>query len=268
MLPFLFDSRFVTIQTVWVFAIIAVLVASYLAIQRLKRARVNFTLFIEHSSFFFLIAFIFSRITYFVQHTDAYFPAFDLRTIGNFLSIWDQGFSFWGGLFGFLIAFLYRIHKSEENKWKWLDALMVPLIVGMGIGCVGNFLGGYSYGNPTELPWGVQYEVFSVKYTVPVHPVQLYELLFLIALLWSKRLIQKKTEFFEREGNATLFYSVVLSLGFFGLEFFRGDDTLLIWGVRLPEILFFLLFLLSGFFLLKRLKSSPLEAQLTNKPSS
>ncbi len=256
MLPFLFDSRFVTIQTVWVFAVIAVLVASYLAIQRLKRARVNFTLFIEHIGFFFLIALIFSRITYFVLHTDAYFPGFDLRTLGNFFSIWDQGFSFWGGLFGFSLAFLYRLQKSEENKWKWLDALMVPLIVGMGIGCVGNFLGGYSYGSPTGLPWGVQYEVFTVKYTVPVHPVQIYELLFLIVVLLGKRLLQKKTNFFQREGNATLYYSVVLSLGFFGLEFFRGDDTLLILGVRFPQILFFLLFLISSFILFKRSKSS------------
>jgi len=255
MLPFLFDSRFVTIQTVWVFAVIAVLLASYLAVQRLKRARVNFTLFIEHSGFFFLIALIFSRITYFVLHTDAYFPAFDLRTVGNFFSIWDQGFSFWGGLFGFLLAFLYRLYKSEENIWKWLDALIVPLIIGMGIGSIGNFLGGYSYGNPTDLPWGVEYVIFTVKYTVPVHPVQIYELLFLIALLWSKRLAQKKTHFFQIEGNSTLYYSSFLSIGLFLLEFFRGDDTLLILGVRLPQILFFLLFLLSAFGLVKHVKS-------------
>jgi len=243
MLPFLYDSQYFSIQTVWVFAVIALLAGSYLAIQRLKRARVNFTLFIEHSGFFFLTAVIFSRVTFFVLHTDTYFPGFDLRTLVNFLSIWDQGFSFWGGLLGFTLAFLYRIHKSEENKWKWMDAFIVPLIVGMGIGSLGNFLSGTSYGNPTDLPWGVTYELYNVIYTVPIHPVQLYELIFLILLLMSKRWVQKKTHFFQTEGNATLYYLTWLSLGFFGLEFFRGDDTLLILGVRLSMILFFLLFL-------------------------
>lgn len=252
MLPFLYDSTFLSIQTIWVFAVIALLTGSYLAVQRLKRSRVNFTLFIEHSGFFFFWAILVSRVTYFVLHTDTYFPAFDLRTVGNFFSIWDQGFSFWGALVGFTLAFLYRIRKSEENIWKWLDALIVPVIIGMGIGAVGNFLGGGSYGSPTDLPWGVQYELYNVKYTVPVHPVQIYELLFLILLLMSKRHLQKKTHFFEGEGNATLYYVTLMSLAFFGFEFLRGDDTLLILGVRLAMILFFLLFLVSVTALHKR----------------
>lgn len=256
MIPILYESQYISLQTLWVFVAIALLSCSYLAVQRLKRTRVNFTLFIEHSTTFFLSALIFSRIFYFFLHTDAYFPGFDLRTVWNFLSIWDQGFSFWGAFVGFLFALLYRLHKSEENVWKWLDALVVPVIIGMGIGCVGTFLSGYSYGRPTDLFWGIRYEVYSVKYTVPVHPVQLYSLLFLIAVLASKRWLSKKTDFFDREGNSTLYYSTVLSFGFFILEFFRGDDTLLIQGIRLPIFFYAFFSLLSGYFLYKRFRSS------------
>ena len=204
---------------------------------------------------FFISALVASRIFYFVLHTDAYLPSFDLRTFWNFCSIWDQGFSFWGALLGFMVALLYRLHKSEENTWKWLDALSVPLIVGMGIGSIGAFLGGYSYGRPTDLLWGVRYEVFNVKYTVPIHPTQIYCLLLLIGVLWSKRFLNKKTHFFHSEGNATLYYMTVVSLGLFILEFFRGDDTLLIQGVRLPMIFFALFFLISSYFLYKHYKN-------------
>jgi len=254
MIPILYESQYVSIQTLWVFVAIALLSSSYLAVQRLKRARVNFTLFIEHSMTFFISALIVSRIFYFLLHTDAYLPGFDLRTLWNFLSIWDQGFSFWGALLGFSVALLYRLRKSEENTWKWLDALSVPLIVGMGIGSVGAFLGGYSYGRPTDMFWGVRYEVFNVKYTVPVHPSQIYLLLFLIAVLWSKRTLNNKTHFFHSEGNATLYYSTVVSLGLFILEFFRGDDTLLILGIRFPMICTALFFILSASLLYKRYK--------------
>ncbi|MFA6024518.1 MAG: prolipoprotein diacylglyceryl transferase family protein [Candidatus Gracilibacteria bacterium] len=255
MIPILYESQFVSIQTLWVFVALALLAGSYLAVQRLKRARVNFTLFIEHSGTFFLSALICSRIFYFVLHTDAYFPGFNLRTLGNFFAIWDQGFSFWGALLGFLLALTYRLYRSGENIWEWTDALIVPLLVGMSIGNAGAFLGGYAYGRPTDLFWGVRYEVYSVKYTVPVHPVQIYTILAILGVLGLKRHLGKKTTFFEREGNSTLYYSTFLSLLFFILEFFKGDDTLLILRIRLPIFFFALFFLLSGSLLLKRIKS-------------
>lgn len=255
MLPFLYDSAFLTVQTLWVFVMLAILVGAYLVVQGLKRSRLNFTLFIEHSGFLLFSAVLLARVTYFLLHLDIYTPALDVRTIANFFSIWDQGFSFWGGLVGFTLALLYRLHKSEENTWKWLDALVVPVMVGMIIGTLGAFLGGYSYGNPTSLPWGVSYELYNVKYTVPVHPVQLYVFLYFLLVLWAKRKLKSKTDFFQREGNSTLFYGTLVSLGLFVLEFFRGDDTLLIWKVRLPMIGFFLLFLCCGWLLSKRFKS-------------
>lgn len=260
MIPILYESQFISIQTQWVMVAIALLTCSYLAIRRLKRARVNFTLFIEHSGSFFLSAILFSRIFYFAIHTDAYFPGFDLRTIWNFFSIWDQGFSFWGALLGFTIALLYRLRRSEENSWKWLDALTVPLIIGMGIGSLGAFLGGNAYGRPTDLIWGIRYEVYSVKYTVPVHPVQIYSILIFMVILFMKRWLNSQTDFFTREGNSTLYYTTSMSLSLFILEFFRGDDTLLIQGIRLSIFLYALFFLISARLLYTRIR--------THKPSS
>lgn len=253
MIPFLYDSVWLTIQTVWIFFMVALLVGSYLAMHRLKRSRVNFTLFIENSGFFFITALIFARIVFFITNTDLYLPRFDLKTVGQFFTIWDQGFSFWGGLVGFVLALIYKLHKSEEKKWKWLDALTVPLIIGMMIGSLGNFLGGSAYGSPTNLPWGVTYEVYTVKYTVPVHPVQLYAIFIFGLILYVKQQIQKRTDFFKTEGNGTLFYCTALSLSFFFLEFFRGDDTLLVQGIRVPMICFFLLLLECGWQLYKRI---------------
>jgi phosphatidylglycerol:prolipoprotein diacylglycerol transferase len=60
------------------------------------------------------------------------------------------------------------------------DAFALPLIVGIAIGRVGCFLAGLSdhtYGNPTALPWGVDFGD-----GVPRHPTQLYEIGFLIML--------------------------------------------------------------------------------------
>lgn len=61
------------------------------------------------------------------------------------------------------------------------DAFVWPLTVGMVIGRIGCFLGGlfdHTYGNPTSLPWAIDFGDGIAR-----HPTQLYEIGFL--LLWS-----------------------------------------------------------------------------------
>lgn len=254
MIPILYEAGFISIQTLWVFAVVGILVSSYLAIERLKRARVNFTLLIQYSSFFLMWSLIGSRIIYFVTHTDTYLPGLDLRTIGNFFAIWDQGLSFWGAILALTFAMAYKLRKSEENLWKWADALSIPFLVGISIGLFGAFLAGYSYGTPTNLPWGILYESYNVKYTVPVHPVQLYEILGIGLLFFGKKHLSKRTPFFEKEGNTALYFGTLYFTLSFILEFLRGDDTLLILGMRLSHLGFFFLAIVCAYTLYKRFK--------------
>ncbi len=254
MIPILYESGFVSIQTLWVFVAISVLISSYLAVERLKRARANFTLLVQHSSAILIWSLISARLLYFISHPDTYLPAFDLRTLTNLFTIWDQGFSLWGAMLGGGITLLFILKKAEEPLSKWADALMVPLLVGMSIGNLGTFLGGYSYGNPTDLPWGVLYESFNVKYTVPVHPVQLYEFILIGLILGGKRYLSKRTKWFERDGNSALYFASTYSFVAFVLEFLRGDDTLLILGIRLPQIGYLIFTLTFGFYVWKRIK--------------
>lgn len=254
MFPTLYESGLVSIQTLWISVVLALLISSYLTVQRLKRAHVDFTIIINHSTSIILTALLTSRIIFFIFHRDAYAPSFDLRTLYNLVAIWDQGFSFWGALLGGTFALAYRLHQSEENSKKWSDAMIVPVMIGIMIGEVGAFLGGYSYGEPTSLPWGVRYEVFNVKYTVPVHPTQLYTILGLGLILYSKKWLSKKTTFFKHEGNTTIYFACTSSLLFFLLEFLKGDDTLSFYFVRITQVLFLILFVWSGEILYKRLK--------------
>jgi prolipoprotein diacylglyceryltransferase len=60
------------------------------------------------------------------------------------------------------------------------DAYVLPLVLGIAIGRVGCFLTGlpdHTYGNPTNLPWGVDFGD-----GIPRHPTQLYEIFFVVVL--------------------------------------------------------------------------------------
>lgn len=97
-----------------------------------------------------------------------------------------------GGLFGVEVTKrLVGITRSTG------DAFVLPLTVGMSIGRVGCYLEGLSdhtYGNPTNLPWGIDLGDGVLR-----HPTQFYEIAFLwlqFGLLWSRRTR------FVREGDS------------------------------------------------------------------
>jgi len=61
------------------------------------------------------------------------------------------------------------------------DLYSIPLALGIAIGRIGCFLTGLSdntYGTPTTLPWAINFGD-----NIPRHPTQLYEILFLLALI-------------------------------------------------------------------------------------
>ena len=81
------------------------------------------------------------------------------------------------------------------------DAFAFPLMLGIAIGRVGCFLAGlpdHTYGNPTTLPWGVDFGD-----GVPRHPTQLYEIAFLLALM---ALMHARRQSFALAGDRFRFF--------------------------------------------------------------
>jgi len=98
-----------------------------------------------------------------------------------------------GGLIGVELA-----KKVVGVRTSSGDAFAFPLMLGMAMGRVGCFLAGladHTYGNPTALPWGVDFGD-----GIPRHPTQLYEIVFLALwaaqlYAWRKRLVQTGDRF-------------------------------------------------------------------------
>lgn len=80
-----------------------------------------------------------------------------------------------GGWLGVLVA-----KKLTGMRQRTGDLFVLPLCVGIAVGRVGCLLAGLAddtYGKPTALPWAV-----DLGDGVGRHPVQVYEILFLILL--------------------------------------------------------------------------------------
>ena len=94
------------------------------------------------------------------------------------------GMSWFGGLFGGVLAGLWMLRRRGVPLMAGLAAASPALALGHGIGRIGCFLVGDDYGRPTDLPWGVAFPEGLPPTDIPVHPTQLYELGLLLPATW------------------------------------------------------------------------------------
>lgn len=151
-----------------------------------------------------------------------------------------------GVLVGAVVAWLYAQRKRLPLR-PTLDALAPGLAVMALFAGVAHVLSGDAYGMPTTLPWGVQ--LWGAKR----HPTQVYEVLLtagVLAALW--RLSR------HARGDGTLFLWAVglLAAVRMFVEAFRGDSVTVLGGVRVAQVVAWLV-LLTALWLYPRWRNAP-----------
>jgi len=150
------------------------------------------------------------------------------------------GMSFHGGLIGVILAMAWYARRTHRSLWQVAD-FVAPLVpIGLGLGRLGNFIGGELWGRLSDLPWamifansiepgGWQSPDLRVAWSSGAldafarHPSQLYQaclegLVLAIILLFYSR---KKRPDAAISGLFLLGYGVFR----FTVEFFREPDS-------------------------------------------
>jgi phosphatidylglycerol:prolipoprotein diacylglycerol transferase len=149
--------------------------------------------------------------------------------------ITEGGLHIYGAiLLGGLAAYYYaRRHKID--MWLVMDSVAPGLLIGQAIARPANFINQELYGQPTELPWGINIDAahrlppynnldLYPEETTRFHPTFAYEMLWNILaaglLLWISR------RFKDRIKPGTVFagWLVLAGLGRFLIESFRPDQ--------------------------------------------
>jgi len=182
--------------------------------------------------------FLGARLLYVISNADFY-AANPL----DIVKFWEGGTAFSGALiFGAIGAYAYLKRKNIEF-WKATDFFVIPIVAGIIVGRLGDFLSWDHPGTATELPWA-----FVVN-GISQHPVILYEIIGLLAILALLYFISKKGLLARKQ--------FLVFLGSYGTlriitDFFRDEITYS--GFKLAQIIGIALLLASiaAFFLLKR----------------
>jgi phosphatidylglycerol---prolipoprotein diacylglyceryl transferase len=177
------------------------------------------------------------RIGYMLFYTS---PSWMVEDPLALFRVWEGGMSFHGGLLGVLFAgWLW----SRRYRIRFFDAVdfVAPLVpIGLGLGRLGNFIGGELWGRRTDVPWGVIFpralenistsreELLQMYHAGQLnhearHPSQLYEFglegIVLFSVLWV--FSRKPRPRYAVSGLFALLYGSFR----IGVEFVREPDV-------------------------------------------
>lgn len=251
MLPILLDIGPFTVHSLWLMLAIGIVAGAWVLIKLRQKSRLNIN-FLTHNGLLLIAgALIVSRAAFIITHPVIFFGNISLSTPLNLIGIWDKGLSGWGAVVGFLIGFVWLAQREDEPLKRWFDVMVIALLVTMIFVHFGAFLDGINYGRETGMPWGITFESGTVKYVVPIHPTQIYAMLYTSILAIALYEIYKKWKV-KRDGLVTEI-GVTSYLAFrFLEEFFRGDETWEILGIRVRLVILFILAAASGIWLYKK----------------
>jgi phosphatidylglycerol---prolipoprotein diacylglyceryl transferase len=98
-------------------------------------------------------------------------------------AVWKGGLGVWGGIFLGVLAGAVVVRRAGESVLAFMDAVAPGLLLAQAIGRWGNWFNQELYGEPTNLPWGLEIDLDHRPESLELlqedtfHPVFLYEFL-------------------------------------------------------------------------------------------
>lgn len=238
MFPIIFSTDFFELHTLWVFFAIAV-ITSTIALIRLALLNGLKVQFISENAWKIIIwGLIGARILAIINNYNSYFSEINLQSFLRLFYFWDKGLDLWGAIIAATIYFYILCGKKDQNFWKWLDVLVPATILGLAIGNIGTFFDGTNYGTPSSLPWAVNFDNSAIKYSVAIHPTQIYAFLYSSIVFASLLFIGQNPKVKQMETSGLIGLIGIAAFCSFNFleEFVRGDDALTIFDIRIAQI--------------------------------
>jgi len=191
---------------------------------------------------------------------------------------WQHGIASSGAYLGGIVAAIVVSRWFQVRPSTFLDCAAPSVALAICLGRVGCFLNGCCYGRPSTLSWAVSFPPGSEPHdqqlfqgvigpnqaALPLHPTQLYEALFALALFGLLLAYRRRP---RRDGELIASLFLFYSCGRFFFEFLRGDDRWMALGISVPQYLSILGMTIAASFLLAARIRTKAPARLYPKNS-
>ncbi len=150
-------------------------------------------------------------------------------------AVWEGGLGVWGGIAGGVLVGAWVVHRAGESVLAFMDAAAPGLLLAQAIGRWGNYFNQELFGEPTDLPWGLEIDLanrpeqFASETTF--HPTFLYESLWSLVGVFVLLLVDRW--FRIRPPGLFCLYVAWYTFARFFMELLRVDEAHEWFGLRL-----------------------------------
>lgn len=248
MYPVLFQIWWIEIYSNAIILFIWMIISFFFITKRIKKNNLSVNFLNDYFLIFIFTFLLFWRIWEILLKSWFY-----LQNPLNFFYFWDWNFSFYFWILWLWGVFLIISLLKKENFLKWMDAIIPAFLLLIIFISFSEFLSWENYWKPTNLFLWMKFDSPEVKYTLPIHPVQIYEFFSVLIIFIFTLIISKKKRFPWVLSSLWLF---LFFLTEFLLEFFRAWYEKMFFWYKFFQILFlFLAILFLIFFIFKSHKN-------------
>jgi prolipoprotein diacylglyceryl transferase len=175
-----------------------------------------------------------ARVYHVLTHYNDYFgPGKDPITA---LYIWQGGIAIFGSLLGGALGVFIGCRIAGIRFWSFADALAPGLLVAQALGRFGNYFNHELYGQPTNLPWGLQIESTNAAWPIGLPAGTLFQPTFLYEMLWNALgvviILLIERHYHYRWGKIIALYFIWYGIGRVWFESIRIDPSVVFLGLR------------------------------------
>jgi phosphatidylglycerol:prolipoprotein diacylglycerol transferase len=155
-----------------------------------------------------------AKALYDIQNTQ-----FDLRALLS-ISCYMKG-GLWGGLLAYLCLSVPVALILSKRKRAALDLIALSIPIPWMLAKLGCLFNGCCYGRTCSMPWAITFPEggAGAPAGVPLHPVEIYEVLVVLCILVVFRILKHK----RGSGTMLPWFLILYGLGRAAIELWRGD---------------------------------------------
>ena len=163
--------------------LIGIVAATILTMRRVARRGADSGVVIDIIIWAVPLGLVGARFYHVFTHPDDYFgPGMELIKV---LYIWEGGNAIFGALIGGALGAWIGCRIHGVRFWAFADALAPGMLLAQALGRLGNYFNHELYGQPTDLPWGLEIEASNPAFPVGLPEGTLFHPTFLYEMIWN-----------------------------------------------------------------------------------
>jgi prolipoprotein diacylglyceryl transferase len=107
------------------------------------------------------------------------------KDLVHVLYVWEGGLAIFGGLIAGAIGAWIGCRVAGIRFWSFADAVAPALLLAQAFGRLGNYFNHELFGQPTDLPWGLEIEASNPAWPAGLPAGTLFHPTFLYEIIWN-----------------------------------------------------------------------------------